>query len=135
MLAVAVALPAMVSARTSAGSGGSANISSGNTRADSSANIDSNATESNSTESNSTESTSKSQIVPDIPKGDKGQEVVIRHGQNKTFYEYRVNGILKQIKVVPSHGPAYYLVPADGGGWIREDKSQLLIPSWVLFRW
>lgn len=80
-------------------------------------------------------SDSKSQIVPDIPKDGSGQEVVIRHGESKTFYEYRVNGIIKQIKVVPSHGPAYYLVPADGGGWIRQDKSQLLIPSWVLFSW
>ena len=42
---------------------------------------------------------------------------------------------LMEIKVVPEVGPAYYLVPADGGGWIREDETSLLIPSWVLFRW
>ncbi len=71
----------------------------------------------------------------DLPKGNQGQEVVIRHGDSKTFYEYRVNGILKEIKVVPKHGPTYYLVPRDGGGWIREDKSQMLVPSWIIFRW
>jgi len=73
--------------------------------------------------------------VSGIPKGNQGQEVVIRHGEDKTFYEYRVNGILKEIKVVPKQGPAYYLVPRDGGGWIREDKSQMLVPSWIIFRW
>ena len=67
--------------------------------------------------------------------GANGPEVVIRHGEDKTFYEYRVNGVLKEIKVVPSIGKPYYLVPADGGGWIEQDKSQLLVPSWVIFKW
>lgn len=62
-------------------------------------------------------------------------QIVIRHTEDKTFYEYRVNGVLKEIKVVPSVGPEYYLIPADGGGWIREDRSTLLLPSWVIFRW
>ncbi len=62
-------------------------------------------------------------------------KITIRQGESKTFYEYRVNGILKEIKVVPNMGPEYYLVPDDGGGWIQEDKSQLLVPSWVIFRW
>ncbi|PTB98737.1 DUF2782 domain-containing protein, partial [Marinobacter sp. Z-F4-2] len=25
--------------------------------------------------------------------------------------------------------------PADGGGWIRETGSDMLVPSWVIFRW
>lgn len=62
-------------------------------------------------------------------------EIVIRPGKKATFYEYRVNGELREVKVVPSVGPEYYLVPSDGGGWIQQDKSQLLIPSWVIFRW
>ncbi len=62
-------------------------------------------------------------------------QITIRKGKEKTFYEYRVNGILKEIKVVPKVGPEYYLVPDDGGGWIQEEKSQLLVPSWVIFRW
>ena len=43
--------------------------------------------------------------------------------------------ILKEIKVIPEVGPSYYLVPADGNAWIREDRSQVLVPSWVLFKW
>lgn len=62
-------------------------------------------------------------------------KIVIRHEEDKTFYEYRVNGILKEIKVVPEIGPVYYLVPADGNAWIREDRSQVLVPKWVLFEW
>jgi len=62
-------------------------------------------------------------------------QITIRHEEEKTFYEYRVNGILKEIKVEPAIGPAYYLVPDDGNAWIREDRSQVLVPSWVLFKW
>ncbi len=62
-------------------------------------------------------------------------QIVIRNEDDKTFYEYRVNGVLKEIKVVPKVGPTYYLVPQDGNAWIREDRSQVLVPSWVLFEW
>lgn len=55
-------------------------------------------------------------------------------GENEVFYEYRVNGQLMEIKVVPNVGPEYYLVPS-GGGWIQDTESDLLIPSWVIFRW
>lgn len=69
------------------------------------------------------------------PPGSEAQ-IVIRPGEgNEVFYEYRVNGELVEIKVVPEIGPEYYLVPADGGGWIRESETDLLVPSWVLFRW
>ncbi len=61
--------------------------------------------------------------------------VTIRHGEQETFYDYRVNGILVEIKVVPKQGPTYYLVPADGGGWIRQEESKLLIPSWKILTW
>ncbi len=62
-------------------------------------------------------------------------QITIRREAKETFYEYRVNGILKEIKVVPEVGPTYYLVPQDGNAWIREDRSQMLVPSWVIFKW
>ena len=62
-------------------------------------------------------------------------EITIERREGETFYEHRVNGVLKEIKVVPDIGPEYYLVPADGNAWIREDKSQVLVPSWKLFEW
>ncbi|RBP26061.1 uncharacterized protein DUF2782 [Marinobacter pelagius] len=74
-------------------------------------------------------------VVTDYQPEAEGPAIVIRPGENEVFYEYRVNGQLMEIKVVPEVGPEYYLVPADGGGWIRETESDLLVPSWVLFRW
>lgn len=75
-------------------------------------------------------------IVRDYQPDDQAPAIVIRSGDNDAvFYEYRVNGELREIRVVPKNAPVYYLVPADGGGWIREEQSRLLIPSWVLFRW
>lgn len=63
-------------------------------------------------------------------------QVTIRPGEDgKVFHEYRVNGEVVEIKVVPKVGPPYYLVPADGEGYIRLDRSQLLVPKWILFRW
>jgi hypothetical protein len=74
-------------------------------------------------------------VISDYQRPEGGSEIVIRPGEDKVFYEYRVNGELREIKVVPEVGPEYYLVPADGGGWIREGETDLLVPSWVLFRW
>lgn len=67
--------------------------------------------------------------------GDPAEPVItIIEQEDKKLYEYRVNGEIVEIKVVPKVGPVYYLVPADGG-FIRADESQLLVPSWKLFTW
>lgn len=63
-------------------------------------------------------------------------EITISHDGDATYYEYSINGAVTEIKVVPKVGKPYYLVPADGSDeFIRSDKSQLLIPKWVIFRW
>lgn len=63
-------------------------------------------------------------------------EITITHDGDATFYEYSVNGQLKEIKVVPKTGKPYYLVPKQGSDeFIRVEESQLLIPKWVIFRW
>ncbi len=74
-------------------------------------------------------------VISDYQPAGAGPAIVIRPGEQEVFYEYRVNGQLMEIKVVPEVGPEYYLVPADGGGWIRETESDMLVPSWVIFRW
>lgn len=73
-------------------------------------------------------------LAPEYQPGPEESQIIIRSGENEVYYEYRVHGQLLEIKVVPEVGPSYYLVPADGG-WIREDRSQTLIPSWILFGW
>lgn len=75
-------------------------------------------------------------VVSDYQPAGEGPQIVIRPGENEVFYEYRVNGQLMEIKVVPEVGPEYYLVPADGGGgWVRQSESDTLLPRWVIFRW
>ena len=61
--------------------------------------------------------------------------VTIRQSKQATFYEYRINGQLKEIKVVPSVGKPYYLVPTGDGEFDRFDNSGLMIPKWILFSW
>ncbi|ADJ27547.1 DUF2782 domain-containing protein [Nitrosococcus watsonii] len=64
---------------------------------------------------------------------------IIQKGENM-IEEYRLNGKLYQIKVTPSIGPSYFLVDADGDGDFESRfegpvNSDMLIPSWVIFRW
>ncbi len=74
-------------------------------------------------------------IAQDPSYNGEEPEIVIRKGINgEVYYDYRVNGEVVEIKVVPTKGKPYYLVPKDGG-FIKLDRTQLLIPSWVLFRW
>ncbi|MGI9331875.1 MAG: DUF2782 domain-containing protein [Gammaproteobacteria bacterium] len=65
-------------------------------------------------------------------------EVQIILREKETVTEYRVNGRLRAIKVVPVAGPAYYLVDTDGDGSLEtrgELDGDLLIPHWVIFSW
>ena len=59
------------------------------------------------------------------------EDVVITEGESRTVYEYRQNGELRMVKIVPRGGKPYYLVPADRtrGNGNLEDKGQL-VPSW-----
>ncbi|WP_320820653.1 DUF2782 domain-containing protein [Thalassolituus sp.] len=66
-----------------------------------------------------------------------GETVTIRNDGDNTYYEYRVNGQLSEIKVVPKVGPAYYLVPSqqEDGDFVRKDNPDMRVPKWVIFRW
>ncbi|WP_051786394.1 DUF2782 domain-containing protein [Endozoicomonas numazuensis] len=62
--------------------------------------------------------------------------VVIRPGSNETIKEYRINGFLYGIQVIPKVGKPYYLVAADNmGNFIDPSKPGMLIPSWTIFQW
>lgn len=62
--------------------------------------------------------------------------IIISHSEDKTTYEYTLNGKTVEIKVVPKHGPAYYLVPKDdANSFERTAQSRLVVPKWVIFSW
>ena len=65
------------------------------------------------------------------------ETVTIRSDGDTTYYEFRVNGEITEIKVVPQKGPAYYLVPSEqeDGEFVRKDNPNIRVPKWVIFRW
>jgi hypothetical protein len=67
---------------------------------------------------------------------DEQDKVEIVAGEDRTVYEYRQNGLLMAIKVVPKNGRPYYMVPADGGGLPGDlETARHLYPQWVIIEW
>lgn len=69
-----------------------------------------------------------------------GETITIRNDGDTTYYEFRINGKISEIKVVPKKGPAYYLIPAQNenaeeGEFVRKDNPNMRVPNWVIFRW
>ena len=66
-----------------------------------------------------------------------GETVTIRNDGDNTSYEFRINGEISEIKVVPKVGPAYYLIPSEQetNEFVRKDNPQMRVPKWVIFRW
>jgi hypothetical protein len=66
-------------------------------------------------------------------------DVTIIEGEKETIEEYRINGQLYMIKVIPDVGPSYYLMDSDGDGRLESRMSDLysdyVIPKWVIFSW
>ncbi|MEE9344895.1 MAG: DUF2782 domain-containing protein [Methylococcales bacterium] len=79
-------------------------------------------------------------IPPPVEDGEPmDQDVRIYREDKKTIYEYRVNGELYFVKVIPEIGPTYYLTDEDGDGVIdtstQGPESGLKIHQWKLFSW
>lgn len=65
-------------------------------------------------------------------------EVRIIHTKDAVIQEYRVDGRLRYIKIIPSVGSPYYMVDLDGDGILetREDNfSNPPINMWILLEW
>ena len=57
-------------------------------------------------------------------------------GENQLIYEYRKNGVLTMIKVVPKIGTPYYMVPLTGAQNVEGlDHQKKLYPQWVIKEW
>ena len=79
--------------------------------------------------------------TPPAPTGlideDLEPEVRIIKRDNAVVHEYRANGQLYMVKIVPTRGYPYYLYDADGNGSLesRQDRLEPVIPRWVIHRW
>ncbi len=64
---------------------------------------------------------------------ERGPDVVIIQGEDKVVYEFRQNGQLRMIRVVPKWGKPYYLVPRDPTrGFGDLQRAEALLPQWVI---
>ena len=63
-------------------------------------------------------------------------QIEIIEGEDRMIYEYRQNGVLTMIKIVPKKGRPYYMVPLDGAQHIDGlDHQKNLYPQWVIKEW
>ena len=63
----------------------------------------------------------------------RGPDVILIESNERSIFEYRQNGQLRMIKIVPKIGPAYFLVPSDptrGDGDL--ESAETLLPSWTI---
>lgn len=80
--------------------------------------------------------------VPPPPRVQTGEvledepEVTIRKKGKKTVHEYRMNGELYMLKIIPDHGVPYYLHKEDQhSDWVNVGPNPpLAVPKWILFR-
>ena len=65
----------------------------------------------------------------------RGPDVTLIEGEERTIYEYRQNGHLRLVKIVPRNGRPYYLAPLDPSkGFGDFDKAEFVVPQWEIIR-
>jgi len=66
-------------------------------------------------------------------------EITIIKKKNSIHEEYRLNGKLYMVKVIPFSGPPYFYIDQDGDGSLESKStsrnSSELVPQWVIFSW
>lgn len=76
--------------------------------------------------------------APEPPLPEMGLEpaVTIVPRDAEIHEEYRINGRLYMIKVIPARGPPYYLIDEEGHGKFRRSDLEptIKIPTWVIKR-
>ena len=77
--------------------------------------------------------TNAPQRTPAFDARDADVEIIA--AEDRVIYEYRVNGVITAIKVVPKHGRPYYMVPIDGSPHYEINHDTTLYPKWILLEW
>lgn len=70
-----------------------------------------------------------------VAREHRGPDVTLIETEERVVYEYRQNGLLRMIKIVPKRGKPYYLVPRDpAGGLGTVEEADVLVPQWEIVR-
>jgi hypothetical protein len=77
---------------------------------------------------------------PEVQEGGMPEpEVTIRRRAEGIIREYRVNGRLYMVQVIPKKGIPYFLVDTNGDGNLESRfndlDSRIMIPAWVILSW
>ena len=68
-----------------------------------------------------------------LGEGIRGPDITIIEREEQTVFEFRQNGQLRMVRVVPKWGKPYYLVPRDQTtGFGDLERADMLLPSWVI---
>ena len=66
-------------------------------------------------------------------------EITIIKKKDGIYEEYRLNGKLYMIKVIPVVGPPYFYIDRDGDGVLESNANSInpddMVPNWVIFSW
>ena len=63
----------------------------------------------------------------------RGPDVLIIAGEDRVVYEFRQNGQLRMVRVVPKRGKPYKLVPRDPTKVFGDlEQAEMLVPEWVI---
>lgn len=75
---------------------------------------------------------------PDLPGAEVDElepEVTITTRGTEIHEEYRLNGQLYMVKVIPARGAPYYLIYDETGRARRSDlEPEIMVPNWVIKR-
>jgi hypothetical protein len=100
----------------------------------------------NASSSSSATDASSSSSDADIPPpptvannpSDTPPQITIKHKGTNKIEEYRMNGRLYMVRIIPAGGKPYYLIDPKGDGqFVRQDimNGGLRPPMWVLHQW
>lgn len=77
-------------------------------------------------------------VAAGLPEEGDSSEVTIRQGEKGAIEEYRINGQIYMVRIIPHKGPPYYLIDTDGDGSFETRRNELDNPEtvqWEILRW
>jgi len=76
---------------------------------------------------------------PELPQEPLEPEVTIIQQEGRIIEEYRIDGQLRAVRIIPVKGRPYYLIDSDGDGSFDQRRytlaDDILIPGWVVHSW